>query len=95
MLIIHAVKKIEHGKSISRRLRINNKFPGIVYGLDKPSIALELDHNIIFNLQKKIEFFQESLCLIVDNYDKNIVKVKSIQRHAFKLRLLHIDFIYI
>ncbi|CAL4319616.1 50S ribosomal protein L25 [Buchnera aphidicola] len=94
MLTIYATHKKENGKSISRRLRTNNKFPGILYGLNKCSVALELDHNSVFNLQKKIEFFKENLFLIIDHH-KNIVKVQAIQRHAFKSRLLHIDFMYV
>ncbi|QCI15829.1 50S ribosomal protein L25 [Buchnera aphidicola] len=94
MLEIKAEKRIEKGKSFSRRLRINNKFPGVLYGVNKNIMLLTLDHNIIFNLQKKIEFYKENLFLLVENH-KYIVKVQAVQRHPFKLKLLHIDFLYI
>jgi large subunit ribosomal protein L25 len=94
MLTIYAEQRIEKGKSFNRRLRIDNKFPGVIYGINKPSILLTLDHNSLFNLQKKIEFYKENLFLLIHN-NKYIVKVQSVQRHAFKSKLLHIDFLYI
>ncbi|QCI24237.1 50S ribosomal protein L25 [Buchnera aphidicola (Muscaphis stroyani)] len=93
MLKINAIKRIKKGKSYSRKLRMQKKFPGILYGMNKIPVFLELDHNLIFNLQKKIEFYKENICLIIEE-KKHIVKVQSIQRHAFKLKLLHIDFLY-
>lgn len=94
MLIVNAEVRNKIGKSFSRKLRIKNKIPGIVYGCNRSSISIILDHNVIFNLQKKEEFYKESLCLsILDK--KCIVKVHQIQRHAFKMKILHIDFIYV
>jgi large subunit ribosomal protein L25 len=52
-----------------------------------------MDHNLIFNLQKKEEFYKENLCLLIKE-QKYIVKVQAIQRHSFKMKILHIDFIY-
>ncbi|QCI20876.1 50S ribosomal protein L25 [Buchnera aphidicola (Hyperomyzus lactucae)] len=94
MLTIYAIQRTEKGKSFNRRLRINNQCPGVLYGINKSSILLTLDHNSLFNLQKKTEFYKENLFLLINN-DKHIVKVQSVQRHSFKLKLLHIDFIYI
>ncbi|AEO07951.1 50S ribosomal protein L25 [Buchnera aphidicola] len=94
MLTIKAETRQEKGTNVSRRLRINNKFPGILYGINKNSILLTLDHNAIFNLQKKSEFYNESILLLINDKEHK-VKVHAIQRHSFKLKLLHIDFIYI
>lgn len=94
MIIVQAEKRKEKGKSFSRRLRANNKFPGVLYGSHKNSILLTLDHNLVFNLQKKIEFYKESLFLLIKD-QKYKVKVKCVQRHSFKLKLLHIDFLYV
>ncbi|QCI23694.1 50S ribosomal protein L25 [Buchnera aphidicola (Macrosiphoniella sanborni)] len=93
MLKLQAEQRKEKGTSFSRKLRINNKFPGILYGINKNSILLILDHNSVFNLQKKSEFYQENLLLLIDN-ETYTVKVHNIQRHVFKSKLLHIDFIY-
>lgn len=93
MLTLQAEQRTEKGKSFSRRLRINNKFPGILYGFNKTEILLILDHNSIFNLQKKAEFYKENLLLLIRD-QKYEVKVQDIQKHPFKLKLLHIDFLY-
>ncbi|ALD15102.1 50S ribosomal protein L25 [Buchnera aphidicola (Aphis glycines)] len=94
MLIINAKVREKKGKSFSRKLRMQNKFPAILYGLNKIPIPLILDHNSVFNLQKKIDFYQKTLSLLIAGKEY-AVKVKSIQRHPFKLKLLHIDFLYI
>lgn len=94
MLIVNAEKRVEKGKSFSRNLRVHNKVPGVLYGFKKTAILLILDHNAIFNLQKKINFYKENLFLMIDS-KKYEVKVQAIQRHSFKLKLLHIDFLYV
>lgn len=92
MLIINAETREKKGKSFSRKLRVKNKFPAILYGVNTLPILLTLDHNSIFNLQKKIDFYKNTLLLLVQD-KKYKVKVQSIQRHPFKLKLLHIDFL--
>jgi len=94
MLKLQVEKRTEKGKSFSRRLRIDDKFPGILYGSNEVPILLTLDHNTVFNLQKKSEFYQDTLLLIIKE-QKYKVKVQAIQRHSFKLKLLHIDFLYV
>ncbi|WAI11902.1 MAG: 50S ribosomal protein L25 [Buchnera aphidicola (Macrosiphum albifrons)] len=94
MLTLQVERRVEQGKSFSRRLRINNKFPGVLYGVNKTQILLILDHNSVFNLQKKIEFYKENFFLLVED-EKYKVKVQAIQRHSFKLKLLHMDFLYV
>lgn len=94
MLTVNAEIRLETGKSFSRKLRIDNKFPGVLYGRNKSSILLILDHNSIFNLQKKIEFYKENCTLLIKD-KQYVVKVQSIQRRSFKSRLLHIDFLYV
>ncbi|AYN24903.1 50S ribosomal protein L25 [Buchnera aphidicola] len=93
MLIVKAEIRDKKGKSFSRQLRIVNKFPGVLYGSNNTPISLIMDHNPIFNLQKKEEFYKENLCLLIKE-EKFIVKVHAIQRHSFKMKILHIDFIY-
>ncbi|QIQ41742.1 MAG: 50S ribosomal protein L25 [Buchnera aphidicola (Microlophium carnosum)] len=94
MLTLPVEIRKEKGKSFSRRLRINNKLPGVLYGIDQTEILLILDHNSVFNLQKKVEFYRENFFLLVKDA-KYKVKVQAIQRHSFKLKLLHIDFLYV
>ncbi|UDG79433.1 50S ribosomal protein L25 [Candidatus Ecksteinia adelgidicola] len=92
MLILHAKLRKNHGTSTSRRLRIKNKLPAIIYGLKKNSVSIEIEQDAIKNIELKSEFYNQIINLIIENQE-NKVKVKAIQRHPFKLRLTHIDFI--
>ncbi|QCI25362.1 50S ribosomal protein L25 [Buchnera aphidicola (Sitobion avenae)] len=93
MLILQVEIRKDKGKSFSRQLRIKNKLPGVLYGINKTEILLVLDHNSVFNLQKKEGFYKENLLLLIQD-QKYKVKVQAIQKHPFKLKLLHIDFLY-
>ncbi|WP_343153846.1 50S ribosomal protein L25 [Buchnera aphidicola (Mindarus keteleerifoliae)] len=90
MLIIHATQRDKIGKSASRLLRTKNKFPAIVYGKKKPTLHIQIDNKIIINST----FFKKNIRLIICN-EKYIVSIKEIHYHAFKPKIIHIDFIYI
>lgn len=91
MLTINAEIRKEQGKGASRRLRKDNKLPAIVYGGDQEPVSIELSHDEIINQESKPEFY-EVLTLVVDG-KKTKVKVQSVQRHPFKPKLTHIDFL--
>ncbi|BBI01125.1 50S ribosomal protein L25 [Buchnera aphidicola (Nipponaphis monzeni)] len=94
MLTLHAEIRKKTGKSSSRRLRkIYNKFPGIIYGTEKPSLHITIDHNEVINLQLNSTIYKKDLNIKLNN-KKYLVKIKSIQRHPYKLKILHIDFLY-
>ncbi|WMY95540.1 MAG: 50S ribosomal protein L25 [Arsenophonus sp.] len=90
MLIIHADIRVNKGTGASRSLRKKNKLPAILYGDKKETTVIELDHNEIFNQEKKIEFYD--LLVLVINENKIKVRVQALQRHPFKPKLIHIDF---
>ncbi|HXK00290.1 MAG TPA: 50S ribosomal protein L25 [Buchnera sp. (in: enterobacteria)] len=94
MFIINGKIRNKTGKSASRYLRLNNKLPAILYGKKKSNISIELDHDSIFNMQLKSEFYKNNVYLVLDSI-KYEVKVQSVQRHSFKPKLLHIDFFYV
>ncbi|MBP1522140.1 50S ribosomal protein L25 [Salmonella enterica subsp. enterica serovar Worthington] len=91
MFTINAEVRKEQGKGASRRLRAANKFPAIIYGGSEAPIAIELDHDQVMNMQAKAEFYSEVLTLVVDGKVK--VKAQAVQRHAYKPKLTHIDFV--
>ncbi|MEY8713081.1 50S ribosomal protein L25 [Mangrovibacter phragmitis] len=91
MLTINAEVRKEQGKGASRRLRTANKFPAIVYGGTEAPVAIELDHDQVMNLQSKPEFY-EVLTLVIEGKEVN-VKAQAMQRHPFKPKLMHIDFV--
>ncbi|WP_312203851.1 50S ribosomal protein L25 [Mixta calida] len=92
MLTIKATERKEQGKGVSRRLRAANKFPAIVYGGKEAAVSIELDHDNVMNMQAKPGFYDEVLVLDIDGKETQ-VKVQAVQRHPFKPKLHHIDFV--
>ena len=92
MFTINAEVRKEQGKGASRRLRAANKFPAIIYGGEAAPVAIELDHDKVWNMQNKAEFYSEVLTIVVGGKEEK-VKVQAVQRHAFKPKLTHIDFV--
>ena len=92
MLTIKATERKEHGKGASRRLRAANKFPAIIYGGEAAPVAIELDHDKLWNLQNNAEFYSEVLTIVVDGKEIK-VKAQDVQRHPYKPKLQHIDFV--
>ncbi|WP_455814297.1 50S ribosomal protein L25 [Pseudomonas graminis] len=92
MFTINVEARKEQGKGASRRLRVANKFPAIIYGGNEAAIAIEMDHDSVMNLQAKPGFYDEVLTLVVDGKETK-VKVQAVQRHPFKPKLHHIDFV--
>jgi large subunit ribosomal protein L25 len=92
MFTINAEVRTEQGKGASRRLRAANKFPAIIYGGKEAPIAIELDHDSIMNMQAKEGFYSDVLTIVVDGKEVK-VKAQAVQRHAFKPKLTHIDFV--
>ncbi|WP_158783622.1 50S ribosomal protein L25 [Pantoea sp. BAV 3049] len=92
MFTINAEERKEQGKGASRRLRTANKFPAIIYGGKDAAVAIELDHDSVMNMQTKPEFYTEVLTLVVGGKETK-VKVQAVQRHPFKPKLHHIDFV--
>ncbi len=80
------------GKGASRRLRHTNKFPAVVYGKGEEVISIELDHDTVNNAQAKEGFFEAPLTLVIEGKEV-AVKIQDMQRHAFKPKLMHIDFV--
>ncbi len=95
MITIKAEVRNDQGKGASRRLRAANKFPAIIYGGSEAAIAIELDHDTTKNLELKPDFYDNTGLTLVINGKETKVKVQAVQRHAFKPKLTHIDFVRI
>ncbi|MCP1065226.1 50S ribosomal protein L25 [Serratia symbiotica] len=92
MFTINAQVRKEQGKGASRRLRVANKFPAIVYGGEEAPVSIELGQDYVNNMAVKPEFYSKTITLVIDGKETN-VKVQAIQRHPFKPKLTHIDFV--
>ena len=92
MFTINAEVRAVQGKGASRRLRAANKFPAIIYGGDAAPVAIELDQDKVWNQQTKEGFYTEVLTIVFDGKEEK-VKVQAVQRHPFKPKLSHVDFV--
>ncbi len=78
------------GTGASRRLRLANKVPGIVYGAGEPTM-IELDHNALFFALKKEAFHSSVLEMELDGKTEQVL-LRDQQMHPFKPIVLHVDF---
>ncbi|GLP96469.1 50S ribosomal protein L25 [Paraferrimonas sedimenticola] len=89
--VFEATQREEIGKGASRRLRHAGQIPAVIYGPGKEPVSVVLDHDKVFHAQEKAEFYSEVLTIVVAGTEHK-VKVQDIQRHAFKPKLVHLDF---
>ncbi|PKL94939.1 MAG: 50S ribosomal protein L25 [Gammaproteobacteria bacterium HGW-Gammaproteobacteria-8] len=80
------------GKGASRRLRHANKVPAVVYGGTRPPVNLMLEHDFILHAADDEAFHASILELKVDDGRTQRVVLRDLQRHPYKLRILHVDF---
>jgi large subunit ribosomal protein L25 len=85
-----AFERTLQGTGASRRLRLTNKVPGIVYGAGTPKM-IELDHNALYFALKK-EAFHSSLLEMELAGKTETVLLRDFQMHAWKQAVLHVDF---
>jgi len=89
--IINADLREESGKGASRRLRHENKIPAILYGDNKKSQSLTLNHDEIIRHLENEAFYSHILTLVANGKKQRAI-VRDIQRHAFKPKIMHMDF---
>ncbi len=89
--LLDATVRTDMGKGASRRLRREDKVPGILYGGDEAPVALTFDHNKINNSADYEAFYSHVLTLNIDG-KKVEALVKDMQRHPYKPKITHIDF---
>ncbi len=85
-----AYERTLQGTGASRRLRIAQKVPGIVYGAGTPSM-IELDHNALFFALKKEAFHSSLLDMELAGKTEQVL-LRDYQMHPFRPIVLHIDF---
>jgi len=91
MFTINAELRDETGKGASRRLRHEGKIPAILYGNDKKSQSLTLDHDEIIHHLENDSFYSQILSLIANGKRQRAI-LRDIQRHPFKPKIMHMDF---
>jgi large subunit ribosomal protein L25 len=89
---IDATKREERGTGASRRLRNAKQMPAIIYGKDKEPVSITIEHAPFFHMTEKDGFFDSDITINVGS-TKETVRVTDLQRHPFKEKVLHADFI--
>jgi len=93
--IVNAEIREDLGKGASRRLRrLENKIPGIVYGGGKDPQPLTLSHAEIIKHLEDEAFYSHILTLVVNGKKEKVI-LKDLQRHPYKLKVTHVDFMRI
>jgi len=85
-----AYERTQQGTGASRRLRLTNKVPGIVYGSGTPQM-IELDHSALYFALKKETFHSSILEMELGGKTEKVL-LRDFQMHAWKQNVLHIDF---
>lgn len=80
------------GKGASRRLRHAEKVPAVLYGADKEAVSLTLEHNKVIQAQEFEAFYSHVLTLNIGG-EKVEALLKDVQRHPYKPKILHMDFL--
>ena len=88
----NATSRSVQGSSASRRLRHAGRVPAIVYGGEAKPLNIDLDHNEIFHALRKEEFHASILDMQLDGGKGEQVLLRSVQWHAYKQQVLHVDF---
>jgi large subunit ribosomal protein L25 len=80
------------GKGASRRLRLTGKIPAVLYGGDKDSVALTLSHKDVLHDSESESFYSSIMDIKMEDGRTQQVIVRDMQRHPFKMRIMHVDF---
>jgi len=82
------------GKGASRRLRREkDMIPAVVYGTNKEAKSIMLAHNDLLHKLDNERFYSSILELKIDGSKPEQVIIKALQRHAYKPKVLHADFL--
>ena len=92
--VLEAEVRENTGKAHTRRLRRAGKLPGIIYGGDKPDLAITLDFNETAKIMMRDEHFYTSMIEIKvkGKRGKNTVLLKDAQWDSIYDTPMHLDF---
>jgi large subunit ribosomal protein L25 len=82
----------DSGKGASRRLRRIGKVPAVLYGGDKEPVTLSLNHKDVSRDSESESFYSSIMDIKIEDGRTQQVVVRDLQRHPFKQRILHVDF---
>ncbi len=87
--------KNKKGSNYNKKNRKKNIIPGIIYGNKKKNIPILIKHDDLYNKIKKYQENNKKIYFTLKlNKKKILSKIKYIQMHKYKNKIIHIDFIY-
>ncbi|AXQ21524.1 50S ribosomal protein L25 [Acinetobacter wuhouensis] len=91
--VLNAVAREEavQGKGSSRRLRLQNKVPAIIYGGEAAPVAVTLELRELVKALESNAFFEEVVEINIEGKVES-VKIQALQRHPSKNTPMHADF---
>ncbi|ALB01768.1 50S ribosomal protein L25 [Francisella persica ATCC VR-331] len=89
--VLKAEKREDLGTGASRRLRRAGKIPAVIYGGDKEAVSIVLDHDKVLHSTEDKAFFSSEITLDINCKQEKVI-IKALQRHPYKVKLIHVDF---
>jgi large subunit ribosomal protein L25 len=91
-LEINASLRVDTGTSASRRLRHKELIPAVLYGSGKDPVALTIAHKDMRKALENHAFYSSVVTVNIGN-DKIQAVLKALQRHPYKPKITHVDFL--
>lgn len=86
-----ATTRQAQGSSASRRLRREDKVPGIVYGGNGQAVSVAIEHNPLYHSLRNEAFHSSILDMEIDGASEKVL-LRDVQWHPYRPQVLHIDF---
>lgn len=79
------------GTNLVRRLRREGDVPAVLYGGDKKNVHIAINHDVLYHSLEK-EAFHSAIIIINTDGNKEQAILRDVQRHPYKINILHADF---
>jgi large subunit ribosomal protein L25 len=79
------------GTNLVRRLRREGDVPAVLYGAGKENISIAVNHDVLFHSLEKEEFHSAVIVINTDGKKEQAI-LRAVQRHPYKINILHADF---
>ena len=89
--VLEAQSRAELGTGASRRLRKAASIPAVIYGGNQEAISITLDHDKVLHATQDKSFYTSEVTIKVDGKEEKVI-IKALQRHPYKVKLMHADF---
>jgi large subunit ribosomal protein L25 len=93
-ILVEVQPRSDVGKNESRRMRALGRVPGVVYGGDRPVVAIAVEQRRVLEILRSETGENTLFTLQLEGTDsKRVVMIRDYQRDPVKGKLLHVDFV--